>query len=119
MIICNFICIIVCKMTKERKSKQEAEALGIYLQRMRKDCGITLQELEKATSVNAGQISRFEAGHFTFVSENLQKVMSFLHNSQAPRERHPQLLNRFAALLDRSPQHMAAAKALITALESL
>lgn len=119
MTICNFICIILYKMTKERKSKKEAKALGIHLQRVRKDCGITLKELEKATSVNAGQISRFEAGHFIFVSENLQNVMRFLQNSQAPRERHPQLLNRFAALLDRSPRHMAAATALITALESL
>lgn len=119
MTICNLICINLCKMTRERKSKQEAKALGIHLQMVRKGRGITLQDLEKATSVNAGQISRFEAGHFTFVSENLQNVMSFLQNSQAHREHHPQLLNRFAALLDRSPQHMAAATALITALESL
>lgn len=106
-------------MTKERKSKKEAIALGVYLQRVRKDCGITLKELERATSVSAGQISRFEAGRFTFVSENLQNVMDFLQNSHTPRERHTQLLNRFAALLDRSPRHMAAATALITALESL
>lgn len=106
-------------MTKKRKSKKEAEALGIYLQRVRKESGMTLKDLEKATSVNSGQISRFEAGHFTYVSENLQKVMSFLQNFQAPCERHPQLLNRFAALLDRSPRHMAAATALIIALESL
>ena len=106
-------------MIKKRKSRQEAKAFGVHLQRMRKDCGITLKELERATSVNAGQISRFEAGHFTFVSDNLQNVISFLHTFQVPRERQPQLLNRFAALLDRSPQHLAAAKALITALESL
>lgn len=106
-------------MSRERKSKQEAKALGIHLQMVRKSRGITLQDLEKATCVNAGQISRFEAGNFTFVSENLQNVMSFLLNSQPHREHHPQLLNRFAALLDRSPRHMAAATALITALESL
>ncbi len=106
-------------MTRERKSKQEAKALGIYLQQARKNCAITLKDLEKATSVNASQISRFEAGHFTFVSENLQNVMRFLQNSQAPHQHHLQLLNRFAALLERSPQHRAAATALVTALESL
>lgn len=106
-------------MTKERKSKLEAEALGTQLQKMRKNCGITLKELEKATTVNASQISRFEAGNFTFVSRNLQKIMIFLQNAQAPHQRHPQLLDRFSALLNRSPQHMAAATALITALESL
>lgn len=119
MTIRKLICIILCSMTTERKSKPEAKALGLYLRNVRKSCGLTLEELEKSTSVNASQISRFEAGQFTFVSDNLQNVMRFLQTCQTPRERHSQLLNRFATLLDRSPQHMVAATALITALESL
>lgn len=106
-------------MTRERKSKEEAGLIGAHLRQARKARGVTLEELQKATAVNAGQISRFEAGQFTFMTKNLQKVMRFLQDDNGPDKRHPQLLRRFAALLDRSPEHKVAATALITALEAL
>jgi hypothetical protein len=117
--ICILICIILCKMTRERKSRSEAEAIGFHLQQARKACGYTLEDVQNRTGVNVGQLSRFEAGQFTFITDNLQKFMNLLQESNVPVERHPQLVQRFAALLDRSPQHKVAATALIAALECL
>ena len=106
-------------MSQERKSSEEAAAIGVHLLQARKTCGLTLKKVQAATAVDAGQISRFEAGQFKFVTPNLQKVLSFLQDFTPPAERHPDLLHRFAVLLDRSPQHKVAATALIAALEGL
>lgn len=86
---------------------------------MRKLQGLTIEMLKEKTSVDVGQISRLEAGRFVFVSENLQKLMTFLESNNAPKERHPHLVHRFTELLDRSPRHQAAALALVNALERL
>lgn len=106
-------------MSKERKSKQEAEAIGAWIRSTRKSHGFTMEDVQEFTTVDVGQISRLERGQFVFLSENLQKVIDFLQNADAPPERHPHLMDRFAALLDRSPRHQAAAMALISALEGL
>lgn len=78
-----------------------------------------MEGVQEATSVNVGQISRFEAGEFVFLTENLQKIITFLQKGSALPGRHPQLLLRFADVLDRSPRHEAAALALLGALEAL
>lgn len=106
-------------MHRERKSKSEAKAIGANLRRTRKACGLTLHDLQRATAVNVGQISRLETGQFVFASTNLQKVLSFLQRSRVTEERHAELLHRFATLLERSPQHKVAATALLAALEGL
>lgn len=106
-------------MSKVRKSEVEAEAIGAWIRSTRESHGFTIEDVQGVTTVNVGQISRFERGQFVFVTENLQKIIDFLQNADAPRERHPHLMDRFAALLDRSPRHQAAAMALIGALEGL
>ncbi len=106
-------------MPKERKTEEEAQELGAMLRNLREQHGRTMTEVQSATGVNVGQISRFEIGDFVFVSDNLQKVMAFLQELEAPQERHPHLIQRFADLLERSPRHQAAAVALVGALERL
>lgn len=116
---CKAVCKILCKMSRERKSEEEAEAIGAMLRSLREQQGLTLQQLQDKTGVNVGQVWRFEAGQFVFVTRNLQKVLNFLQEGSAPLSRHPHLLQRFAELLERSPRHQTAAVALIGALEVL
>jgi transcriptional regulator with XRE-family HTH domain len=106
-------------MTRERKSAEQAKASGVWIRSVREQLGLTMEDVQRATSVNVGQISRFETGKFVFVTKNLQSVMTFLQKSTAPQGRHPHLLHRFAELLGRSPRHQAAALALVGALEVL
>jgi transcriptional regulator with XRE-family HTH domain len=113
------ICIILCKMKCERKSEKEAKALGAWIRSLRELQGKTIEDLQESTSVNVGQISRFEAGKFVFVTENLQRIISILQQGSVSPGRHPQLLHRFEEVLDKSPRHQAAAVALLGALEAL
>lgn len=93
--------------------------MGAWIRSVREQQGKTMQCVQEATSVNVGQISRFEAGEFVFLTKNLQKIITFLQNGSAFSGEHPQLLLRFADVLNRSPRHEAAALALLGALEAL
>ena len=93
--------------------------MGAWIRSLREQQGRTIEDLQESTSVNVGQISRFEAGKFVFVTDNLQKIIRNLQEHSASPGRHPQLLHRFAEVLERSPRHQAAALALLGALEVL
>ncbi|MDI1338448.1 helix-turn-helix transcriptional regulator [Polaromonas sp.] len=106
-------------MTSTRKSKLEAETLGAELRTRRKYLGLSLEDLQKHTGVNASQISRFEQGNLKFVSKNLQKLLDYLQSIEASSTESPDLVRRFALLLNRSARHEVAASALVSALEQL
>ena len=103
------------------KSPQQAIELGENLRLLRKRHGKTLQEVQDATEVNVGQLSRFERGDFKRLSANLQSVIEYLSALDKRAQGHPQpeLLDRFAQVLARSGRHEAAARALLSALEAL
>lgn len=104
-------------MPRTRKSPTEATALGAHLRSRRKALGLVLQEVAQGTGVDVGQLSRFEAGRFSVLSTNLQKVLDFLQAREQAAGTRPELVSRFALLLERSARHKAAAQALVTALE--
>lgn len=82
--------------------------------------GLTFKDIEKSQKINCGQLSRFEAGQFKRNSRNLQKLCKFLQIRDVAVEGVEEglgyRLERFAA---RSPQHHAAVKNILSALESL
>ncbi len=106
-------------MSQIRKSKEEAQELGANLRRRRKSLALTLSDLESATGIDAGQLSRFERGNFKFISTNLQKLINHLQIFEDRLKEQPELVQRFTELLARSQRHEAAARALVLALESL
>jgi len=108
-------------MTRIRKTIAEATLLGQTLRARRKDLGLTLANVAEKGHVNVGQLSRFERGDFVFVSPNLEWVINFLQIfDQSIADGGPEeLLRRFSTVLARSSRHEDAARALVTALESL
>jgi transcriptional regulator with XRE-family HTH domain len=107
-------------MRPSRKSAEEAKELGESLRDRRKNCGLTLQIVSAATSVDVGQLSRFERGEFRDYSENLQKFVHYLQKCEKRRRQTPDdLVGRFVDVVARSARHEAAARALVMALERL
>lgn len=105
-------------MRRNSKSPEEAKALGEGLRQNRERLRLVLEDIQKATGVNVGQLSRFERGEFRMISKNLQKVQSFLQ-SQTGKGSGEDLVVRFTNLVAKSPRHEAAASAIVTALEAL
>jgi transcriptional regulator with XRE-family HTH domain len=105
-------------MAEKFKSKQEIKSLASAIKERRLSLGLTLKDLEKEQHIHCGQLSRFEAGQFKTNSPNLQRLCRFLQIFQSPQDSKAlgTRLEQFAAL---SPQHLAAAEDLLTALERL
>lgn len=113
------ICIILCNMGARFKSDEEIKSLACRMQKRRLELGFTLESLGALHGIDAGQISKFEAGKFLTKSTNLQIICDFLQIPLVEDITLPLLgprLDRFAA---RSPQHRAAAEELLHALERL
>lgn len=107
-------------MARLRKTEQEAQALGRQLKYRRLRRGFTLVDVALSTGVDVGQLSRFESGSFSFVTENLQKFEDFLQvKPRAVSKAQQRLVARFADLLQRSSRHEKAGMALLQALEGL
>lgn len=106
-------------MDRVRKSKEEAKILGASLRESRKSAQLTLKEVELELAINVGQLSRFERGEFKITSPNLQKYATFLQKVADSDSSQPELVRRFARLLSRSERHVAAARALVVALDAL
>lgn len=106
-------------MNSNRKSPGEAKDLGGHLKQLRKKYALTLEEVAHQTKIDVGQLSRFERGDFVFVGENLQKYINFLQIQSGATNGETGLVARFTAVLKKSDRHSAAARAMLTALESL
>lgn len=108
-------------MSTQGKSIVGLNLLGAELRDRRKRLGYTLQQLSEVTSINVGQLSRFENGDMKRISRNLQKLIDRLQTWEASASpvQSPDVVNRFAAILRRSDRHAAAAAALVDALERL
>lgn len=108
-------------MSKRSKSIVDPIALGEELRRRRKKLDHTLQEFSELTSVDVGQLSRFERGDMKRMSRNLQKFienLQILESTTAPGD-EPEVVRRFAAVVGRSERHAAAAAAFVDVLERL
>jgi transcriptional regulator with XRE-family HTH domain len=109
-------------MALERKSEEEARSIGKSLKGLRLNIPLTLQQVANQTSVDVGQLSRFERGDFKKLSPNLQKYLQFLqHRSagSAPALSIDDLTAAVVRLAERSARHRAAAHAVLRALETL
>jgi transcriptional regulator with XRE-family HTH domain len=108
-------------MITQGKSIVDSRALGAELRDRRKRLGHTLQDLSAMTSIDVGQLSRFERGDMKRMSRNLQRLIGGLQRleSVAAPVQAPDVVNRFAAIVRRSERHAAAASALVDALERL
>ncbi len=106
------------------KSKKLVLAIAGQLKQRRKERDLTVVNVEEATGVNRGQLSRFERGDFKTASENLQKICNFfqisLKDNEAIKisdgESIGVRLERFAAI---SASHRAAAEDILHALDKL
>jgi transcriptional regulator with XRE-family HTH domain len=105
-------------MKRNGKSAAEAKAIGDRMRYDRKELRLVLADVQQATGVNVGQLSRFERGDFRTSSPNLQKVLRFLQTQRA-RKGEPSLVARFSKLVARSRRHEAAAAAIVATLEEL
>ena len=96
-------------------------ALGRRIHETRKRRGLTLMDVERATAVNHGQISRIERGGFATNSENVRRLCKFLkikHEAFASANtQHSSLKQRFEQLLLASPQYAMLFAAVLDALE--
>ena len=101
-------------MTQRRKPVVDPKALGSLLRERRKSLGKTLTEIAKITSVDVGQLSRFENGQMKKDGGNLQK----LEAANVPPG-SLSVVDRFAAIIKRSNRHAEAATAFVNALEQL
>lgn len=108
-------------MTQRRKPVDDPQAFGALLRQRRKSLGKTLTEIAKITSVDVGQLSRFETGQMKKDSENLQKLLSALQKLEKACNsgKRPGLVDRFAAIMERSSRHAEAGTAFVDALEQL
>lgn len=78
-------------------------------------------EVAEITSINVGQLSRFETGQMKRGGGNLQRLLVALQDLESVRSRptDPGVVDRFAAIIKRSDRHAEAATALVNALEQL
>jgi transcriptional regulator with XRE-family HTH domain len=108
-------------MTQRRKPVVDPKALGSLLRERRKSLGKTLTEIAKITSVDVGQLSRFENGQMKKDGGNLQKLLAALQKLEAANVPPGSLsvVDRFAAIIKRSNRHAEAATAFVNALEQL
>lgn len=106
------------------KSKKVVLAIAEQLKQRRKDRYLTVVNVEGATGINRGQLSRFERGDFKTASENLQKICKYFQISLKDEETIKIgggeaigiRLERFAAI---SASHRAAAEDILRALDKL
>jgi transcriptional regulator with XRE-family HTH domain len=114
-------CIIICKMLTIRKSIVDPIALGAELRDRRKRLFYTLQDFSKIALIDVGQLSRFERGDMKRMSQNLQKYIANLqiHESATVPAQVPDVVRRFAVIVQRSERHAAAASAFVNVLEGL
>ncbi|RJG11716.1 helix-turn-helix domain-containing protein [Massilia cavernae] len=94
-----------------------AATFGSELRRAREERRETLVNISKRTGIHFGQLSRFEAGDFKVVSANLQKYANFLRIPSP--EADDNVIAQFQRYAARSPQHHAACKLIVEALEKL
>lgn len=108
-------------MKHQSKAIVDPKALGDQLRKRRRSLGRTLAEISELTSVDVGQLSRFENGQMKRDGKNLQKLMATLQKLEAAnrRLRLPGVVDRFAAIIKRSNRHAEAATAFVNALERL
>jgi len=106
---------------QRRKPIPDPKALGAELRWRRKSLHRTLAEIAEITSVDVGQLSRIENGHMKRDGGNLQKLIAALQKLEASStpSRAPGVVERFAAIINRSSRHTKAAIALVDALEQL
>lgn len=106
---------------QRRKLVADPKMLGAELRARRKSIGKTLTELADLTAVNVGQLSRFENGQMKRDGGNLQKLLEILQKLEASNlpSKVPGVVERFAAVIERSNRHAEAAAALVDALEKL
>jgi transcriptional regulator with XRE-family HTH domain len=108
-------------MKQRRKPVDDPQAFGAWLRQRRKALGKTLAEISEITSVDVGQLSRFETGQMRKDSENLQKLLAVLQELETAIQlvQRPNVVDRFAAIMKRSSRHADAATAFVDALEQL
>ena len=108
-------------MTIQRKTIVNPVKFGAELRDRRKRIGKTLQAIAEITSINVGQLSRFERGQMKRMTPNLQNLIINLQilESTAPHPHPSDVIDRFTAIFQRSERHALAATALVDALEQL
>ncbi len=108
-------------MKQRRKPIANPKMFGSELRKRRKSLGKTLTELSEISSVNVGQLSRFENGQMKRDSRNLQKLLAALQKIEVTHStsQFPGVVERFAAIIKRSDRHAEAATAFVDALEQL
>jgi len=81
----------------------------------------TLTEIAEISSVDVGQLSRFENGIMKRDGGNLQIYLKTLRELEgaAASTMSPGVVERFAAVINRSTRHAKAATAFVDALEQL
>lgn len=106
---------------QRRKPVADPKALGAELRGRRKSLGKTLTEIAEIISVDVGQLSRLENGHMKRDGGNLQKLIAALQKLEAAaaRTKAPSMVDRFAAIINRSDRHAEVASAFVDALERL
>lgn len=99
----------------------DSKALGAELRKRRKALGKTLTDIAEISSVNVGQLSRLENGFMKRDGGNLQIFLETLQKLEraAPSAVAPGVVERFAAVINRSTRHSKAATAFVEALEQL
>jgi len=96
-------------------------ALGAELRNRRKALGKTLTDIAAISSVNVGQLSRIENGFMKRDGGNLQIFLETLQKLESTTSSAMTLgvVERFAAVINRSTRHSKAATAFVDALEQL
>jgi transcriptional regulator with XRE-family HTH domain len=109
-------------MAQRFDSHHAIAGLAQRIREARKERDLTLLDLERATKVNHGQISRMERGLFATKSKNVLIICTFLKIKDvtitSPKARITSLQKRFELLLHASPQYQQLFAAFFDALEA-
>ncbi|MBT2748306.1 MULTISPECIES: helix-turn-helix domain-containing protein [unclassified Lysobacter] len=107
-------------MAERFKTPDDATRLGARMRSARKNKGYTLVFVATHTGVDAGQLSKLERGQMATVSENVQKICTYLQipatTGNPPPTRAGSLLDELVASL---PGSEPAVARLVTAIQEM
>jgi transcriptional regulator with XRE-family HTH domain len=111
-------------MGRKLQQLNHAIYIGQLIDGERQRRGLTLDALETSTGVHKGQLSRFCAGRFKTISQNLQKVLNKLQITDAilvaEKEKMPaEILERLERSWARAGPRREALISAISAIERL
>ena len=106
-------------MSTKFKSTELIHDIAFSIKSKRIAMGYTIEKISELTTINCGQISRFESGSFKTASKNLQIICNFLQIDMFAPQKEASIGSRLELFANQSPKHRKIAEEWLRVLESL